>query len=295
MVDESGDHGAAGAYPGAMQRDDVLRNLERIRQQRRDAVALQEDLARQEAELEAKLGEPLAGDTPEDDVDRERWTKARLEGVYGALRSAADLTAVIHTWRQTIPGASALWPQLNAERDHLRGDPSAPVVVVEYGDYQCPECAEASELNALVGGWLDDGRLCAAFRHFPLVDAHPLALHAAQAAEAAAAQGHFWEMHELLMQYEVVTDDDHHEQVRMKSRRDTIGLEHAARRLGLDMHRFDADIDDPATLEHILDDFRGGLASGVNGTPTFYVNGERADVIGVEELYDRIAGVVAKT
>jgi hypothetical protein len=276
-----------------VEREDVRRSLEAVRQRRQDAIQLEANLAREEAALEAKLGTELEGDTPADQVARSRWTTARLEGVYGALRSAADLPAVIHTWRQTIPGASSLSLQVDDSRDHVRGDPAAPVVLVEYGDYQCPECAEAQELQSRISRWLDDGRLCFAFRHFPLVDAHPLAIRLAQAAEAAAAQGRFWGMHEVLMRHEVITDGNNQMHLRMKTPRDRIGLEHAASRAGLDVERFRVDTDDPVALEHILEDFRGGLASGVNGTPTFYVNGRRADVIGVEELYEQLVDRLA--
>jgi protein-disulfide isomerase len=119
-----------------------------------------------------------------------------------------------------------------------------------------------------------------------------LALRAAQAAEAAGAQGRFWEMHDLLMQHEVVTDDDHQEYIHLKTPRNAIELEHAARLARLDLERFRSDIDDPAAVERILDDFRSGLASGVNGTPTFYLNGQRADLTGVEDLYAQIASLV---
>jgi protein-disulfide isomerase len=276
-----------------MERDRVRQELELVRRRRQEASRLAADLAREEAALEATLGRELDGDTPTDHAARLESTRARLEQAYGALRSAADLTAVIHAWRRNMPSVSSLWAQVQGSRDHVRGDPAAPVVIVEYGDYQCPDCAEAHELYARVRPWLEDGRLCAAFRHFPLVDAHPLALRAAQAVEAAAAQGRFWEMHDVLMEYHVFTDDAHQERVLVKTPRNAIELEHAASRAGLDVERFRAEIDDPAALERILDDFRGGLASGVNGTPTFYVNGQRSNAAGVEELYAEIAGLVA--
>jgi protein-disulfide isomerase len=264
-----------------------------VRQRRQEAIRIEADLARQEAVLTAKLGRELDGDTLADRAAVGESMRARLEQTYGALRSAADLTDVIRAWRQRIPGVRALWTPLLGSGDHVRGDPSAEVVIVEYGDYQCPECAEAHELYGRVEHWLQDGRLCAVFRHFPLVDAHPLALRAAQAVEAAAAQGRFWEMHDQLMQYDITTDDDHQEHLLLKTPRDAGQLEHVASRAGLDVERFRAELDDPGGLEHILEDFRGGLASGVNGTPTFYVNGQRADVGGVDELYEQLTGLVA--
>jgi protein-disulfide isomerase len=276
-----------------VERDDVVRELEQVRRRRQDAIRLEADLAREEAALEATLGRELDGDTPADGVARRRWTTARVEGMYRPLRSAADLPAVIHEWRQNIPGVSSLWAPVDAARDHVRGDPAARVVVVEYGDYQCPDCAEANVLYTRFDRWLKDGRVCVVFRHFPLVDAHPLALRAAQAAEAAAAQGRFWEMHDVLMRHDITTDDDALQHVTMRTPRSALDLERAAGRAGLDVERFRAEIDSAAALERILEDFRGGLASGVNGTPTFYLSGRRADVSTVEELRHQVADLVA--
>lgn len=276
-----------------MERDDLRRELELVRRRRQEALRLEADLSREQAALEARLGGELDGDTPDDRAARDEATRVRLEETYGVLRSAVDLTAVIHAWRQNIPSVSSLWAQVQGSRDHVRGDPAARVVVVEYGDYQCPECAEAHGLYARIRRWLDDGRLCVAFRHYPLVDAHPLALRAAQAAEAAAAQGRFWEMHDVLMAHEVATDDRRQEVVMPNTPSSAIELESAARRAGLDVERFRVDIDDPAALQRILDDFRGGLASGVNGTPTFYVNGQRTESSGPSELYAEIAELVS--
>jgi protein-disulfide isomerase len=256
--------------------DDVRQELEQVRKRRLEAGRLEAELAREQATLEAAL-RPVVG----------------LDERYGALASVADLPAVIHEWRRNIPAISALSEAVDAGRDHVRGDPAAPVVVVEYGDYQCVECAEAHDLYARIHGWVDDGQLCAVFRHFPLVDAHPLALRAAQAAEAAAAQGRFWQLHDVLMQHDLETDDQRQEHVLLKTPRTEAELVRVARRAGLDVERFRADIDDEAALARILVDFRSGLASGVSGTPTFYVNGRRTDSSGGDELYDLIAGMVA--
>jgi len=275
-----------------VKREDVRRELEAVRRRRQEAAHAEADLAQEEAMLTAALGRELESDTPADRAAARASTLARVEYTYGTPRTAADLTHIIRAWRDRIPGASSLWPAVDAHSDHVRGDPSADAVIVEYGDYQCSECAEAHALYGRVQGWLDDGRLCAAFRHFPLVDAHPFALRAAQAAEAAAAQGRFWEMNDELMHYTVATDDDHQEHVLLKGPHDDGQLEQVAGRAGLDLERFRADIDSPVALKHILEDFRNGLASGVNGTPTFYVNGHRADVGGVDELYAQIAGLV---
>jgi protein-disulfide isomerase len=276
-----------------MERDDALHRLDLIRKQRQEAVRAEADLAREEAEIQASLSRELDGDTATERAAVHELTRQRLEESYGRLRTADDLEPVIHAWRQRIPGVSSLWSPVRGDRDHVRGEPAAPVVVVEYGDYQCPECAEAHGLAARLKGSIDDGRLCVAWRHFPLVDAHPLALRAAQAAEAAAAQGMFWELHDVLMRHQIITDDDHQQYVALTTPRSAIELEDAAHRAGLDVERFRGSIDDPAALERILDDFRGGLASGVNGTPTYYINGRRADINDIDELYDRIAGVVS--
>jgi protein-disulfide isomerase len=213
--------------------------------------------------------------------------KTRLECIYGSTPSALDLAAVIRAWRRHFAPSGSLWIELQSSRDHLLGDPQAPLVVVEYGDYQCAECAEAHRLPARAAHWLTTGQLCIAFRHFPLVDAHPLAMRRAQAAEAAATQGRFWEMHNHLMG--LVSDRDRRLHATTTDAGRVIELEHVARDAGLDVERFRADIDDPAILKRILEHLWGGLASGVKGTPTFYVNGERADVSGVEELYAQMA------
>jgi protein-disulfide isomerase len=236
--------------------------LKALRRRRAEALRADADLARRLAAL-----------------------KTRLECIYGSTPSAADLAAVIHAWRRHSAPSGSLWIELQSGRDHLLGDPAAPLVVVEYGDYQCFECAEAHRLPARTAHWLAAGRLCIAFRHFPLIDAHPLAMRRAQAAEAAATQGRFWEMHDRLMG--LVSDRDGRLHATMTDA--GIELEHVARKAGLDVERFRADIDDPAVLRRILEDLWSGVASGVNGTPAFYVNDERADVGGVEELYAQMA------
>jgi protein-disulfide isomerase len=259
-----------------MERPDLRAQLGIVRRRRAETVRVDADLARREAELEARLAELQSNP-----VSRREAAAASVERAYGPTRSAADLTDAIHAWRQNIRSVNSLSMDVQSDRDHVRGDLAAPVVVVEYGDYQCAECAAAHELYASVEPWVQDGRLAVVFRHFPLVDAHPLALRAAHVAEAAAAQGGFWKMHDLLMALP-----------RDRAGHDRGELEHAARDLGLDLERLRTDIDGPAVLERILEDFRGGLASGVNGTPTFYVNGLRADVSDVGELHERIVASI---
>jgi protein-disulfide isomerase len=146
------------------------------------------------------------------------------------------------------------------DRDHVIGPATAPVTLVEYGDYECPFCGAAhpvtKQLVRLLG---DDLRF--AFRHFPLTQIHPLAALAAEAAEAAGAQGRFWEMHDLLFE----------NQPRL-ARQDLLGY---ARLLGLDVDRFALELERHVHRPRVREDFLSGVRSGVNGTPTFFVNGVR--------------------
>jgi protein-disulfide isomerase len=149
-----------------------------------------------------------------------------------------------------------------SSRDHSQGPADAPVTLVEYGDYECPYCGEAySIVNALQERLGDQLRFV--FRNFPLSQAHPHAEHAAIAAEAAADQSKFWEMHDMLYENQQALEDE-----------DLLGY---AQALGLDVPRFVRDIsgDGPATRMH--EDFRSGVRSGVNGTPCFFINGVRHD------------------
>ena len=144
--------------------------------------------------------------------------------------------------------------------DHVLGPVSAPVTLVEYGDYQCPYCGAAYEELQIVQRHLGPD-LRFGFRHFPLVDIHPNALPAAVAAEAADRQGQFWAMHDTLFAHQ----DD----------LSPPSLLTYASALGLDMARFQRDTGDPAIIERIRTDITSGLASGVPGTPTYFVNGYR--------------------
>jgi protein-disulfide isomerase len=147
-----------------------------------------------------------------------------------------------------------------SERDHTQGPPDAPVTLLEYGDYECPYCGKAYPLVKQVQGLLGD-RLRFAFRNFPLNTVHPHASIAAQAAEAAAAQGKFWEMHDLLFEHQDdLADAD---------------LVQYALKLGLEVYRFEADLSSEVFAPRVREDFRSGVRSGVNGTPTFFINGAR--------------------
>ena len=159
------------------------------------------------------------------------------------------------------------WPSeltvpVDADRDHIQGPADAPATLVEYGDFQCAYCGKAypivKEVQARMGH-----RLRFVFRNFPITTSHRYAEQAAEAAEAAGAQGRFWDMHDVLFENQRrLADDD---------------LRGYAERLGLDLDRFDADISAHTYAERVREDFMGGVRSGVNGTPTFYVNGARHD------------------
>ena len=143
-------------------------------------------------------------------------------------------------------------------RDHIRGSIDAPLALVEYGDYECPYCGEAESIVQAVRKALGD-RLCFAFRNFPLVDRHPHAEHAAEAAEAAGAQHHFWEMHDMLFARQDSLEDE--------------DLRRYASTLGLDADRLMRDVLSGAHAERLDEDLQSGVRNGVNGTPSFFVNG----------------------
>jgi protein-disulfide isomerase len=149
-----------------------------------------------------------------------------------------------------------------AQRDHIQGRADAPIALVEYGDYECPYCGEAYPIIKAIQEGLGD-RLCFAFRNFPLVNSHPHAQHAAEAAEAAGAQGKFWAMHDLLFENQGALEDD--------------DLAQYGATLGLDARRLIAEVLAGAHSARVREDFRSGARGGVNGTPTFFVNGVRYD------------------
>lgn len=154
-----------------------------------------------------------------------------------------------------------LTPPISAEDHHL-GPLTAPVALVEYGDYECPYCGQAHPIVKEVKRRLDDS-LCLAFRHFPLAQIHPHAERAAEAAEAAGAQGAFWSMHDLLFEHQNALSDAH--------------LLRYAAVLRLDVNRFARDLDARTFAPKVREHFRSGIWSGVNGTPTFFINGFRHD------------------
>jgi protein-disulfide isomerase len=146
------------------------------------------------------------------------------------------------------------------EQDHVRGSRDAQVTLVEYGDFQCPYCARAHA--ALTELMQQHGeRVALVFRHLPLTDLHPFAAPAAEAAEAAGAQGKFWEMHDALFENQGMLDED--------------ALPSMASNLGLDAQRFARELDDGAHRARVEADAEQAGALGARGTPTFFINGER--------------------
>jgi protein-disulfide isomerase len=147
-----------------------------------------------------------------------------------------------------------------SKKDHIQGDSHATLTLVEYGDYQCEHCGHAYPIIKQVQQELGD-QLRFAYRNFPLFEAHPDAFQAAVAAEAAGLQHRFWEMHDIIFenQYALLWNN----------------LSIYAQNIGLDMQRFEEDIQKDTIAERIESDFESGVRSGVNGTPSFFINGEK--------------------
>ena len=146
------------------------------------------------------------------------------------------------------------------ERDHIQGPIDAPIKLLEYGDYECPYCGQAYPIVKEIRERLGK-RLCFAFRNFPLTNSHPHAEHAAEAAEAAGAQGRFWEMHDSLYENQDALEDEQ--------------IAGYAAELGLNVQKLSSEVTSGAHLPRIREDFQSGAHSGVNGTPSFFINGVR--------------------
>jgi protein-disulfide isomerase len=157
---------------------------------------------------------------------------------------------------------SKLTVPVSPARDHIRGRVDALVTLVEYGDYECPYCRAAHAIVKTIMDQVDDA-VRFVFRHFPMTTVHPHAELAAEAAEAAGHQGRFWDMHDTLFA--------------SQQRVDGPTLLAYASELGLDISRFDMEVAGHVHLASITEDFMGGVRSGVNGTPTFFINGVRHD------------------
>jgi protein-disulfide isomerase len=144
------------------------------------------------------------------------------------------------------------------DRDHIQGPRTASVNLVEYGDYECPYTGQAYPIVKEIQKRLGD-KLLFVFRNFPLREIHPHAQHAAEAAEAAAAQGKFWDMHDYLFEHQQALDDNHL-------------LKYAAA-LGIDTDKFRKEMSGHNYASQIEKSLGEGIASGVEGTPTFFING----------------------
>jgi len=168
---------------------------------------------------------------------------------------------------------------VDPERDHLRGPSEAPVTVVEYGDFECPYCGRAEPIvRELLA---DFGDVRYVWRHLPLSDVHPNAQLAAEASEAAADQGAFWEMHDLLL--------DHQDDLRPQD------LVTYAERLGLDLERFRDDLDRHRWASRVEEDVDAADMSGVTGTPTFFINERKHDgAYDIQTLSAAVRGAGAR-
>ena len=164
--------------------------------------------------------------------------------------------------------------------DHAQGPADAPVTLAEYGDYECPHCGHAYPIvKQLQEEFGDDLRLV--FRNFPLANAHPHAELAAEAAEAAAAQGKFWEMYDWLFENQADLS--------------AANIVAGGKELGLDVKRLAKEIEERKYQEKVRHDFSGGVRSGVNGTPTFFINGVRHDAdFELETLTEAIQAALAE-
>ena len=151
---------------------------------------------------------------------------------------------------------------VDSDRDHIQGPATAAVTLVQYGDYECPYCGAAYPIIQDVQSRMG-GRLRFVFRNFPIPTSHPHAEQAAEAAEASDAQGRFWEMHDMLYENQRRLRDE-----------DLLAY---AERLELDVERFAKELAEHVHAERVHEDFMSGVRSGVNGTPTFYINGVRHD------------------
>jgi protein-disulfide isomerase len=162
----------------------------------------------------------------------------------------------------TTGWGAVLTMPVSEDRDHIQGPADATVTLVQYGDYECPYCGAAYPIIKRVQARLGE-RLRFVFRNFPITTSHPHAEQAAEAAEAAATQSRFWQMHDLLYENQ-------------KNLRDR-DLRAYAEQLGLDVELFGRELAEHVYAERVYEDFMSGVRSGVNGTPTFYINGVRHD------------------
>jgi protein-disulfide isomerase len=153
---------------------------------------------------------------------------------------------------------------VNIGSDHIRGsvnNDNVPITLVEYGDYECPYTGMAYPIVRELIREFGNDKIRFVFRNFPLNDIHPHAQHAAEAAEAAAAQDKFWQMHDYLFEHQKALDDGH--------------LLEYAQKIGLEIHKFKNEVSRHLYAPLIEQSLKGGIDSGVEGTPTFFINGVR--------------------
>jgi protein-disulfide isomerase len=162
----------------------------------------------------------------------------------------------------TTQWQTALTVPVDEGRDHVQGPADAAATLVEYGDYECPYCGAAYPIVKEVQARMGD-RLRFVFRNFPITTSHPHAEQAAEAAESAAAQERFWEMHDVLYENQRHLEDE--------------DLRAYAEQVGLDVERFGKELAEHVHAARVREDFMSGVRSGVNGTPTFYIDGARHD------------------
>jgi protein-disulfide isomerase len=163
------------------------------------------------------------------------------------------------------------------KKDHQTGNLKGKIILIEYGDYQCPHCGIAHPfIKKLLKEFGED--LLFVFRNFPLQESHPEAMISAQAAEAAARQNKFWEMHDLIYEHQTRLSDSF--------------LIKAAEILQLNKDQFQNDLESEEITARIEDDFEGGVTSGVNGTPSFFLNGIRLNTY--DETYESLQEAIAR-
>jgi protein-disulfide isomerase len=159
-----------------------------------------------------------------------------------------------------------------SSKDHIQGKDTAPIELVEYGDYQCPHCGHAYPIIKKVQRSLG-GDLKFVFRNFPLSESHPDAFNAAVAAEAAGLQHKFWEMHDIIFENQRALDFE--------------SLFFYAKTIGLDLERFKNDIQKNIVANKVEQDFESGVRSGVNGTPSFFINEKKYNGDWEEHVFDQ--------
>jgi protein-disulfide isomerase len=171
-----------------------------------------------------------------------------------------------------------LKPPVN-QKDHIQGNPGASIELVEYGDYQCPYCGQAYLIIKSIQAKTGD-QLKFVFRNFPLTEIHQRSAYAAVAAEAAGFQGKFWEMHDILFENQKNLQDE--------------DLIRYAEQLNLDIKKFQEDFRNREYKERVESDFESGVRSGVNATPSFFINGAKYEG-SFEDMVHRLEKLVETT